>query len=52
MIRPIKHDKSTRHKKSRSFRLNIAVHPLVIVTILAAVTLVVLTITFFFFFLA
>jgi len=47
MIKPIKHDKSAKHKKSKALKSNIAVHPFVMVSILAALVTVILAITFF-----
>ncbi len=47
MIKPIKHDKLIRNKKSKSLKFNIAVHPFVMVSLLAALVMVVLVILFF-----
>lgn len=49
MIRPIKHDKASKHKKSRMFKMNISVHPFVLIAIMAALTVVVLVIVVYFF---
>jgi hypothetical protein len=49
MRQPIKHDKASKNKKSRLFKMNISVHPFVLIAIMAALTLVVFVITIFYF---
>jgi len=41
MIKTIKHDKRTKHKKSKSLRSNIATHPFVMASVIAAIALVI-----------
>lgn len=41
MKRPIQHDKRTKNKRSKAGQTNIAVHPFITITIIAAITLVV-----------
>lgn len=48
MIRPVKHDKASRHRKSRKFKSNVSVHPFVLVAIAAALTVVVFVIVVYF----
>jgi len=49
MLRPVKHDKRSSHKKSKSFRSNMAIHPFVIAAILTALTLVIFICLIYFF---
>ncbi|CAN5196901.1 hypothetical protein BH11BAC6_BH11BAC6_14570 [soil metagenome] len=46
MIKSIKHDKRTKNKKSKALRSDIAIHPFVIVSVIAAVALVIWAILF------
>ena len=48
MIRPVKHDKASRHRKSRKLKSNVSVHPFVLVAIAAALTVVVFVIVVYF----
>ena len=48
MIRPIKHDKSSKHRKSRGFKLNVSVHPFMLIAIAAALAVVVFVIVVYF----
>jgi hypothetical protein len=48
MIRPIKHDKASKHRKSRRFKLDVSVNPFVLVAIAAALTMVVFVIVVYF----
>jgi hypothetical protein len=48
MIRPIKHDTSSKHKL-KALKSNISVHPFVIVAIIAALTIVVFLIFVYYF---
>ena len=49
MTRPIKHDKSAKHRKSKAFKSNISVHPFVLITIAAALAVVVFLILAYYF---
>jgi ABC-type multidrug transport system permease subunit len=49
MIRPIKHDKASKHRKSKMFKWNVSMHPFMLVAILAALTMVVLVIVLYYF---
>ena len=49
MFRPIKHDKASKHKKSRMLKMNVSVHPFVLIAIIAALTLVVFVIVVYYF---
>ncbi len=49
VIQPIKHDKASRHRKSKGFKLNLAMHPFVLIAIAAALALIVMGITLFYF---
>ncbi len=49
MIKPIKHDTASKHKKSKAFKWNVSMHPFVLVAILAALTMIVLVIVLYFF---
>ncbi|MBS1660994.1 MAG: hypothetical protein JST68_08075 [Bacteroidetes bacterium] len=49
MRTPIKHDKSSKHRKSKSFKSNIAIHPFVIFAITAALTLIIFLVLSFYF---
>ena len=49
MLKPIKFDKASKHKKSKGLRSNVSMHPFVLVAILAALTVVVLAIGLFYF---
>jgi hypothetical protein len=46
MLKPIKHDTAAKHKKSKSVKSNIAVHPFVLAALMAAITIVVMGIIF------
>jgi hypothetical protein len=48
MIRPIKHDTSAKHRKSRGFKLNVSVHPFMLIAIAAALAVVVFVIVVYF----
>ena len=48
MIRPIKHYKTSKHKKSKTLKSNLAVHPFVLVAITAALAVVVFLIVVYF----
>jgi hypothetical protein len=48
MIRPIKHDTSVKHRKSRQFKLNVSVHPFMLIAIAAALAVVVFVIVVYF----
>jgi hypothetical protein len=41
MIRPIKHDKSAKHQKSRRVTTNVSMHPFMLIAIAAALAVVV-----------
>ena len=49
MIRPIKHHKASKVKKSKTVKLNVAVHPFVLVAIAAALSVVVFLIVTYYF---
>jgi hypothetical protein len=49
MIKPIKHDTASKHKKSKAVKWNVSMHPFVLVAILAALTMIVLVIVLYFF---
>jgi hypothetical protein len=49
MFRPIKHDKASKHKKSRMLKMNVSVHPFVLIAIIAALTVVVFVIVVYYF---
>ena len=49
MLKPIKFDKASKNKKSKGVKSNVAMHPFVLVAILAALTVVVLAIGLFYF---
>ncbi|CAN5675654.1 hypothetical protein BH10BAC2_BH10BAC2_02640 [soil metagenome] len=46
MTQPIRHDKRTKNKKSKAVQANIALHPFVTITIIAAIAIVVWLILF------
>ena len=48
MIRPTKHDTSAKHRKSRGFKLNVSVHPFMLIAIAAALAVVVFVIVVYF----
>ena len=48
MIRPIKHYKASKFKKSKTVKLNVAMHPFVLVAIAAALSVVVFLIVVYF----
>lgn len=47
MIKPIRHDKRTKNKKSRALLCNIAAHPFMLAAVIAAVALVVWALLFY-----
>ncbi|HEY4290445.1 MAG TPA: hypothetical protein VGN00_25270 [Puia sp.] len=49
MIKPVKHDKASKHRKSRAFRSNVSVHPFLLIAIAAALAMAVFLITGYFF---
>ena len=49
MRRPIKHDRASKHRKSKALKANIAVHPAVIIAITAALAMVVFLVLVYFF---
>ena len=48
-MRPIIYDKAARHRKSKSYKSNIAVHPFVIFAVAAAVAIVLFGVLAYFF---
>lgn len=48
MNRPIKHYNVSKHKRSKSLKSNVAVHPFVVVAMAAALTVVVFLIVVYF----
>ena len=49
MLRPVKHEKTSRDRKSKSFKSNIATRPFVIAAILAALALIIFICLVYFF---
>jgi hypothetical protein len=49
MIKPIKHYKASKLKKSKTVKLNVAVHPFVLVAMAAALSVVVFLIVVYYF---
>lgn len=49
MLKPIKHYKATKQKKSRSLILNIAMNPFALIAIVAALAVAVFLVTTYFF---